>query len=109
MTQKTNMTQQQIEQKITQAFSPTELVLENESHMHSGYFEGKESHFKLTVVSDAFQGKRLVQRHQMVYQLLADDLTSGGGQIHALAIHAFTPQERQKQTTPDSPNCHHKK
>ena len=30
-----------------QALSPSILSLQNESHMHAGYFEGKESHFKL--------------------------------------------------------------
>ena len=83
---------------------PTHLSLINESMSHAGYFEGKESHFKLTIVSDDFIGKRLVARHQRVYDLVADLLTSQGGQVHALAIHAYTPDEWQGQS-PDSPNC----
>lgn len=79
-----------------------ELV--NESMNHAGYFEGKETHFKLTLVSDEFIGKRLVQRHQMIYGLLHDLLAQGGGQIHALAIHAYTPDEWQGQS-PNSPQC----
>lgn len=87
-----------------QSLQPTHLSLVNESLNHAGYFEGKESHFKLTIVSDHFIGKRLVARHQLVYDLVSDLLTSKGGNVHALAIHAYTPDEWQGQS-PDSPNC----
>lgn len=86
--------------------SPQHIELENESHLHSGYFEGKESHFKLTIVSDVFDGLRLVARHQTVYAKVAHLLTSGGGTVHALAIHAYTPDEWQGViSSPDSPLC----
>lgn len=86
--------------------NPSHLSLDNESHRHAGYFEGKESHFKLVIVSDAFIGKRLIARHQLVYQLVNSLLTSQGGSIHALAIHAYTPDEwAMEQSAPDSPNC----
>lgn len=87
-----------------QSLQPQHIALINESMNHAGYFEGKESHFKLTIVSDAFTGKRLVARHQLVYDSVADLLTSKGGNVHALAIHAYTPDEWQGQS-PDSPNC----
>lgn len=88
------------------ALSPTHLELANESHQHAGYFEGKESHFKAVIVSAAFTGKRPVARHQSVYALAAPLLTSGGGSIHALALHTYTPEEWQiAQSAPDSPNC----
>ena len=87
-----------------QALQPQYIQLVNESMSHAGYFEGKESHFKLTIVSDAFEGKRLVARHQLVYNLVNALLTSQGGQVHALAIHAYTPTEWQGQS-PDSPFC----
>ncbi len=89
---------------MLQALTPEHLELINESMNHAGYFDGKESHFKLTIVSDAFEGKRLVARHQLVYNLANPLLTSQGGQIHALAIHAYTPTEWQGQS-PDSPLC----
>ena len=86
--------------------SPTYSELVNESHMHAGHFEGKESHFKLVVVSDAFVGKRLVARHQLVYATVASLLTSAGGTLHALALHTYTPDEwQQKQGAPASPQC----
>jgi len=87
-----------------QALEPQHIELINESMSHAGYFEGKESHFKLTIVSDAFEGKRLVGRHQLIYGLVNSLLTSQGGQVHALAIHAYTPTEWQGQS-PDSPLC----
>lgn len=87
-----------------QALQPHSLDLVNESMSHAGYFEGKESHFKLTIVSDAFDNKRPVARHQMVYAIVSDLLTSQGGTVHALAIHAYTPMEWQGKS-PDSPQC----
>lgn len=89
-----------------QALQPSIYQLENESMRHAGYFDGKETHFKLTIVSDAFAGKRLVQRHQLVYGLVNDLLAQGGGQIHAFSIHAYTPAEWQAVgQAPASPNC----
>lgn len=91
---------------VLQALSPSTLSLQNESHMHAGYFEGKESHFKLLIVSEAFEGQRLAARHQAVYALAQPFLTSGGGTVHALAIHAYTPDEWAKlEQAPDSPLC----
>lgn len=87
-----------------QNLHPTHIELVNESMAHTGYFEGKESHFKLTIVSTEFVNKRLVARHQLVYGLVAPLLTANGGTVHALAIHAYTPDEWQGQS-PDSPNC----
>lgn len=87
-----------------QALHPQHIELVNESMNHAGYFEGKESHFKLTLVSTDFAAKRLVARHQLVYQLVSEQLTSQGGNVHALAIHAYTPDEWQGDS-PDSPLC----
>lgn len=92
--------------KAVQNLNPAHVALENESHKHAGYFEGKESHFKLVVVSDVFATKRLVARHQAVYQLMNPLMTAGGGSIHALALHTYTPDEWATLTqAPDSPNC----
>ena len=86
--------------------NPQHLELINESMNHAGYFEGKESHFKLTMVSEAFEGKRAVARHQLIYAKADPLLTSRGGSIHALAIHAYTPEEWQAtQVVPASPQC----
>ena len=97
--------QQQLSERL-QALAPSVLQVDNESRGHGGYFEGKESHFKVTVVSAAFEGLRAVQRHQKIYALAAELLSTNGGTLHALAIHAYTPTEWTGRA-PDSPACAH--
>ncbi|XID75042.1 BolA family protein [Alkanindiges sp. WGS2144] len=87
-----------------QQLEPLEMLIENESHGHGGYFPGKESHFKVVIVSSQFDGLRLVQRHQKIYAAVGDLIAPS--RIHALAIHAYTPQEWKGQS-PDSPQCAH--
>ena len=95
--------QQQLSERL-QVLAPSVLQVDNESRGHGGYFEGKESHFKVTVVSAAFEGLRAVQRHQKIYTLAAELLSANGGTIHALAIHAYTPTEWTGRA-PNSPAC----
>jgi acid stress-induced BolA-like protein IbaG/YrbA len=52
--------------------------------------EGDGQHFNAVIVSDAFAGKRLVQRHQLVYAALGDRMKA---EIHALSMKTFTPEE----------------
>lgn len=87
-----------------QQLNPTYVEVLNESSGHGGYFPGKESHFKVIVVSSEFEGLRLVQRHQKIYAAAGDLLSPG--KIHALAIHAFLPNEWAGQDT-TSPACAH--
>lgn len=87
-----------------QQLAPSHLEVVNESAGHGGYYPGKESHFKVSIVSEVFAGLRLVQRHQKVY-VVAGDLLSPGN-IHALAIHAYLPSE-WTGTAPASPECAH--
>ncbi|MGQ7246779.1 BolA family protein [Halomonas sp. V046] len=91
-----------IEDKL-KALEPTELVVENESHMHS-VPPNSETHFKVTLVSERFEGLMPVKRHQQIYALLADELS---GPVHALALHLYTPQEWNLRgaARPNSPNC----
>jgi BolA protein len=96
--------QAQLESRLA-SLSPQVLQIVNESKGHGGYFEGKESHFKVTMVSDAFVGVRAVQRHQKIYALAGDLLAPE--RIHALAIHAYAPDEWQGES-PDSPDCAHR-
>ena len=84
--------------------NPTHLEVINESSGHGGYFPGKESHFKVIIVSDAFTGLRLVQRHQKIYALTTELMAPS--KIHALAIHAYIPSEWEGEA-PDSPVCAH--
>jgi BolA family transcriptional regulator, general stress-responsive regulator len=95
--------EQQLKERLVE-LEPTYLEVVNESAGHGGYYPGKESHFKVIVVSSIFEGLRLVQRHQKIYAVAGDLLTPGN--IHALAIHAFLPTEWQGQDT-SSPECAH--
>ncbi|MGO1792783.1 MAG: transcriptional regulator BolA [Oceanisphaera sp.] len=94
---------EQIEQKIQTALQPVHLEVINESYMHR-VLPGSETHFKLVVVSERFDGLRLLARHRKLNTLLADELAGG---VHALALHTFTPaqwQARQAEVQ-DSPAC----
>ncbi|BBJ00188.1 BolA family transcriptional regulator [Ferrigenium kumadai] len=55
---------------------------------------GDGTHFDAVVVSEAFAGKSRVQRHQLVYQTLGERMR---GEIHALSMKTYTPDEWQKQ------------
>jgi BolA protein len=96
------LVQRSIEEKL-QNLQPLLLKVENESHMHS-VPANSETHFKVTLVTDAFTGLRLLQRHRKINQLLAEELA---GPVHALALHTFAPDEweRKHGVVPDSPNC----
>ena len=96
-------TQETIQSKLQQAFSPIHLEVINESHMHS-VPPGSESHFKVVVVSEAFAGEKLIARHRRVNQVLQAELAGG---IHALALHTLTPDDwfNRGGTVADSPPC----
>lgn len=94
---------QEIETKLQGAFTPEHLQVVNESHQHS-VPPDSETHFKVVIVSQHFDGKRKVARHQAVYGVLASELS---GPVHALALHTYTPAEwRLRQgEAPESPDC----
>jgi BolA family transcriptional regulator, general stress-responsive regulator len=82
-----------ITEKLIEAFAPQSLKVVDESHQHeghAGHHAGGESHFRVYIVSDAFQGKSRVERHRMINNALAGELQSG---VHALAIHAASTAE----------------
>jgi BolA protein len=83
-----------IAQKLTEGLAPAALNVIDDSHRHAGHghhhhAEG-ETHFTVEVVSAAFEGKSLIERHRLVNALLAEELAD---RVHALAISAKTPQE----------------
>ncbi len=85
-----------IREKLNKAFSPVQLLIENESHKHAHHAAMKgaantgETHFKVSVVSASFAGQSRVQRHRMVNDVLAEELA---GPVHALSVSARTPEE----------------
>ncbi len=97
----TTPVQDSIERALQAEFAPQVLVVANESHMHS-VPPNSETHFKITLVSEGFVGKRQVQRHQAVYAALREQMA---GPVHALALHTFAPEEWREAAVPDSPNC----
>ena len=87
------MVQETIHSKLETGLDFAHLEVINESHMHN-VPAGSESHFKVVIISDDFQGQRLVQRHQRINQILADELA---GDVHALSIQAMTREEWDKR------------
>jgi BolA protein len=78
---------------LEERLDPTRLVVEDESHRHAGHAgwrEGGETHFRIDVVSRAFEGKTRVERHRIVNAALAGAFERG---LHALAIQARAPGE----------------
>ena len=95
--------QQTIQEKLTLALQPTHLEVENESRMHN-VPAGSETHFKVVVVSEAFEGLGLVDRHRRINEALAAELRKG---LHALTIRALTPGQWSEQGAAgfQSPPC----
>ncbi len=95
--------QRAIEQKLTEQLKPVMLTVENESHMHS-VPPNSETHFKVVVVSEVFEGLSRVKRQQLVYKVLSEEIA---GPIHALAQHTYSPAQWAEKNgdTPNSPNC----
>ncbi len=94
--------QSSIESRLAD-LEPVYLEVVNESHMHS-VPANSETHFRVTVVSERFNGQLPVARHRLVNGLLAEELAGG---VHALALHTRTPDEwfDQGGAIPESPQC----
>ncbi|KAK7111843.1 bolA-like protein DDB_G0274169 [Littorina saxatilis] len=92
-----------MKKKLAEAFKPSVLQIVNESYMHN-VPKGSETHFKVVIVSDAFEGVQLVQRHRKVNNVLEEEFGSG---LHALSIVAKTPIQWEKSTQEvgQSPPC----
>jgi len=82
-----------IRKKLSAAFSPHRLEVEDDSARHNGHAgasPGGESHFNVVIESAAFQGMGRVQRQRAVYAALSDELA---GPVHALSVKALAPGE----------------
>ncbi|HEX3431964.1 MAG TPA: BolA family protein [Rhizomicrobium sp.] len=83
----------QIRRKLSEALSPLELDVIDESALHAGHAgarPGGETHFRVRIVSYAFAGLSRVMRQRRVHEILADELRS---RVHALSIDAKAPNE----------------
>jgi acid stress-induced BolA-like protein IbaG/YrbA len=79
------MNPQQIEELIRVALPDAQVQVRSEDNVH----------FEAMVVSREFEGRRPLQRHQLVYRALGERM---GGEIHALSLHTVTPAEVAAQT-----------
>jgi BolA family transcriptional regulator, general stress-responsive regulator len=83
---------ERIKEQLTAALAPSVLELTDESALHAGHAGAASggSHFRLKIVSERFEGQRLVMRHRLVYDSVHDMMHT---EIHALAITALAPSE----------------
>eukprot|EP00536_Pseudo-nitzschia_multiseries_P007565 jgi/Psemu1/195882/e_gw1.179.32.1 len=90
-----------IEERLTEAFNPMFLDVQNTSHGQ----KSDESHFKVVVVSEVFEGTRLVGRHRAINKAVSESDGSLG--FHSLEIGAAkTPEEWNKNSNvAPSPKC----
>lgn len=87
------MTQNRVDEihaRLTAAFAPLELQIRDDSHKHAGHEGARDGrgHFFVRIVSAQFSGKRLIERHRLVYEALGSMMQSD---IHALSVDAEAP------------------
>ncbi|MBT8058028.1 MAG: BolA family transcriptional regulator [Gammaproteobacteria bacterium] len=82
----------EIRRLLNETFEPETLGVEDESYLHEGHEGAKDGrgHFRVLIISSAFEEKSLLERHRMVYKALGGLMTTD---IHALAIDAWCPDE----------------
>jgi BolA protein len=83
---------ERIESLLRERLATLHVEVIDESHLHAGHAgaAGGAGHFRAVVVSQAFEGKSLVERQRLVYAALAEMM---GPEIHALAMQTLTPEE----------------
>ena len=78
-----------IESTLRAALNPSELTVQDDSHLHAGHAGAREGrHYTVRLVSECFAGLGRVARHRLVYDSLKPQIQSG---IHALVIDARAP------------------
>jgi BolA protein len=82
--------EQRLRQRLESRFAPSHLTIVDESHKHAGHAGAAagHSHFRVTIVAEAFRGVPPIARHRLVYAAVDDLLQTD---IHALAIEASPP------------------
>jgi len=77
-----------IRAKLLGGLAPSRLRIDNDSKRHAG--PATDTHFRLVVVSEAFEGHNRVARQRMVFACLAEELE---GSVHALQMKCLTEEE----------------
>jgi BolA protein len=82
----------EIRSRLEHAFAPEMLVVEDEGHLHAGHEGAKDGrgHFRLNIVSEAFNGMKMIARHRAIYDQMGSLMESD---IHALSIEAYASDE----------------
>lgn len=80
------MAPEEITAKIRAALPDAEVELRD--------LTGTQDHWEATIVSAAFEGLNLVQRHRLVFAALAEEMK---GPIHALTLKVWTPEQASTQ------------
>jgi len=92
--------------KLAALLSPVDLAIQNDSWKHRHHSamqnveDNTETHFSVSVVSEAFKGKTTMQRHRMIYAALSEEFTSKG--LHALSLKTKTPEEIEAAAAKES-------
>lgn len=82
-----------METLLTAQFAPQKIVIEDQSALHAGHAgaqPGGQTHYRLTLVSPAFEGLSRVARQRLVYHALGEEFETG---LHALSLDLKTPAE----------------
>ena len=82
----------QIEDILSEAFTPSKLLIRDQSHLHVGHAGARDGrgHFAVDIVAEAFADSSRLERHRLIYEALGDMMISD---IHALTIAAQTSDE----------------
>jgi BolA protein len=89
------MTSELIRKLLNDSFNPELLEVIDNSAAHAGHAGARSGggHYHVTIIAEVFEGRSLVQRHQLIYNALGDMMKQ---QIHALGINALSPSEETK-------------
>lgn len=85
-----------IDARLRAALAPAALEITDESHLHAGHAGARpegETHFRVHVVSEKFEGLSRVERQRLVYDALREEMDNP---IHALALKTLTPGEAKE-------------
>mmetsp|Transcript_49016 Transcript_49016/g.81548 ORF Transcript_49016/g.81548 Transcript_49016/m.81548 type:complete len:122 (-) Transcript_49016:8-373(-) len=97
--------QARITEKIQASLDPLHLEVINESHMHN-VAPGSESHFRVVIVSEKFEGKTKLDQHRMVHEAVEIELRD---HIHAFSAQTLKPSQWEAQghniVVQQSPSC----
>ena len=83
---------EEIRRRLEAAFAPESLSVEDESHLHAGHAGARDGrgHFRVSIVSEAFEGMNAIRRHRAVYSAMGSLMETD---IHALSIEAIASSE----------------